>query len=184
MPFPGPSSSGDQVFGKLTLSDVWCILSPSHSQPLSFLGVPCVSSGERISDCTLLEVFNRPGSQEDLVSNWEPAHNLVEDAISGAKIVPCLPALAVACLPLSLQWGDGPVCSQLALLWYSLNPLFCELARLCLRLELFTGKFPLSLSLSLSLSFSPSLAVLQFGLQSHVSSLRLSTGFSGPVLTL
>ena len=49
--------------------------------------------------------------------------------------------------------GDGPVLSQLALLWYLLSPLFCEWAWQCLRLELFTEKFSLSFSLSfLSLS--------------------------------
>ena len=41
----------------------------------------------------------RAGSQEDLVSNSEHAHSLVEDAISGDKIVPCLLALAVAACP-------------------------------------------------------------------------------------
>ena len=100
---------------------------------------------------TLLADVNHPGSQEDLVSNWEPAHSLVEDAILGTEIAPCLPALAVACLPLCLP-GDGRmglVCSQLALLWYSLNPLFCEQAWLCLRLELFTEMF------SLFVFFSP-----------------------------
>ena len=57
----------------------------------------------------LLADVNRPGSQEDLVSNWEPAHSLVEDAISGAEIVIalCLLALAVAHLPLCLQLGEG-----------------------------------------------------------------------------
>ena len=45
---------------------------------------------------------NRPGSAEDLVSNWEPAHSLVEDAVPGAEIVPHLQALAVVCLPLYL----------------------------------------------------------------------------------
>ena len=37
---------------------------------------------------------NHSGSQEDGVSSWEPAHSLVEDAISGAEIVaaPCLQA--------------------------------------------------------------------------------------------
>ena len=74
--------------------------------------------------------------------------------------------------------GKGPVCSQLALLWYSLNPLFCEPVRLCVSLEPFVGKF------SVSFLFFSSLVIPQFGLLSHVSSLRLSTGHSGPVLTL
>ena len=39
----------------------------------------------------------------------------------------------------------GLVCSWLTLLWYSLSPLFCEQARQCFRLELFLGKFSLSL---------------------------------------
>ena len=92
--------------------------------------------------------INRPGSQEDLVSTWEPAHSLVEDAISGAKIASGLLALAVACLLLCFPWKEGPIHSRLALLWYSVNPLFCEQARLCLRA--FRGK---GLSFSLSLFF-------------------------------
>ena len=126
---------------------------------------------------TLLADVNCLGSQGDVVSNWEPTHSLVEDAISGAEISPCLPALAVTRLPLCLQWGNGLAHSQLALLWYSLSPLFCEQARLCFMLELFTGKLSLSL-------FSLFLAILRFGLLSHISSLRLSSGHSGPVLTL
>ena len=114
-----------------------------------------------------------------MVSNWEPARSLVEDAVSGAKISPCLPALAVAHLPPA---GGGPVCSRLTLLWYSLSPLFCEWALECLRLELFMGKFSLSVFLFFFLSLS--LWLSQFGLLSHVNSLRLSSGHSGPVLTL
>ena len=63
-------------------------------------------------------------------------------------------------MPASLPWavGEWPVYSWLALLSYSLNPLFCEWARLCIRLESFTGQF------SLSLSFSPvSLAIHSLG---------------------
>ena len=45
---------------------------------------------------TLLVGVNHPGSQEDLVSRWEPARSLVEDAISGAEFAPCLPAMAVS----------------------------------------------------------------------------------------
>ena len=109
---------------------------------------------------TILADVNCPGSQEDLVINWEPAHSLVKDAMSGAVIAPCLLALAVAHLPLCLWRGDRPVHSRLSLLWYLLNPLFCEQARLCVRLELFTGKFSLPLSLFLfSLSGYPTVWV-------------------------
>ena len=51
----------------------------------------------------LLADVNCPGSQENLVSNWEPAQT--EDAVSGAEIAPRLLALAVACLPLCCQQG-------------------------------------------------------------------------------
>ena len=102
----------------------------------------------------------------------------MEDAFSGAEIAPYLPALAVACLPLCLWRGDGPIRSRLDLLWYLLNPLFCEQVRLHLRLEFFMGKF------SLSLFFSLSLAIPQFGLLSHVRSLRLSSGIQVGSLSL
>ena len=72
-----------------------------------------------------------------------------------------LPALA-ALTPLSLA-GDGPVHSWLALL----SPFFSELAWQCLILGLFT-----------------SIAISGSGLLSEVSSLRLPSGHSGPVLTL
>ena len=67
----------------------------------------------------------------------------MEDAISGVEIAaaPCLLALAVISLPLCLHVGWGQYEASLALLWYSVNPLFCEQARLYLRLELFRGKF-------------------------------------------
>ena len=101
----------------------------------------------------------------------------MEDAVSGAKTASHLLALAVARLPLCLWQGEGLVQSWLAFPWYLCNPLFCERARLCLRLELFAGKFSLFL-------FFLSLAIPQFGLLSHVSSLRLSSGRSGLVPTV
>ena len=70
-----------------------------------------------------------------------------------------LPALAATHLPLCLQYGVGPVHSLLALLWYLLSPLFSEQAQHCLGLELFAGKFSLSLSLSFSLSGYPTVWV-------------------------
>ena len=114
---------------------------------------------------TLLADVSHPGSQEDVVSNWQPAPCLVEDAVSGAMIASRLLALAVACLPLHLPWGLEPVCSLIAFLRCWLNPLFCEWASLCLRLELFFLSlsflfFPLSLfSFFPSLSGSPTVSV-------------------------
>ena len=40
-----------------------------------------VSSGELISGCDPPAYVNHPGSQEDVVSTWEPAHSLVEEAV-------------------------------------------------------------------------------------------------------
>ena len=64
--------------------------------------------------------------------------------------------------------GAGPVHCRLALPWTCSDPLFCE------RLAVCSGR----------LIFSLSFAVHQFKLVSHKSSLRLSSGHSGPVLTL
>ena len=155
------------MLGKRTVPGDLCILNTS---PVSAAQIPGCSTRALSQMChvfplessslavTLLADVNCPGSQEDLVSNWEPAHNLVEDAVSGANIAPCLPALA--CLPLCPRRGNGPVHSRLALLWYSLNPLFCEQARLCLRLEFFMTKFSLSLSFFFSLWLSHSLGAI------------------------
>ena len=67
--------------------------------------MPGVSSGEVTSGCDPVVGVHHPGSQEDGVSSWEPAHSLVEDAISGAETVaaPCLQA----CLSASGQGGAG-----------------------------------------------------------------------------
>ena len=67
----------------------------------------CLLWGADLLAASLLVDVNSPGSQEDLVSNWEPARSLVEDAISGAEIAPCLLTLALTCLPLRLQWRMG-----------------------------------------------------------------------------
>ena len=55
---PGPSHSVSQVRCESTVS-----------------GVPCFSSGELTQTATLLADVNCPGSQEDVVSNWDPAHS-------------------------------------------------------------------------------------------------------------
>ena len=77
--------------------------------------------------------------------------------------------LSHGCLSASSR-VEGPIHSRLALLWYSLYPLFFR--AFCREV----------LSLYLLLFFS-SLEIPQFGLLSHVCSLRLSSGHSGPVLT-
>ena len=150
---PRPGRSVSQVHHGSTISGVLCPL------------------GELIQAVTFLADVNCPGSQEDVVSNWEPAQSGVR-CRSQVKIAAasCLqPWLLRTCL----QRGEGPIHSQLALLWYLLNPFFCEQARLCTRA--FYGKV---------LSFFLSLVIPQFGLLSHVSSLRLFSEHSGLVLTL
>ena len=52
---------------------------------------------------TLLADVKHPGSQEDEVTNREPTHILMEDAVSGAEIAPHLLAPAVG----HLQEGRG-----------------------------------------------------------------------------
>ena len=64
--------------------------------------------------------------------------------------------------------GTGPVHSLRALLWTCSDPLYCERPAVC------SGRS----------IFSLSLAIPQFKLVSHKSSLRLPSGHSGPVLTL
>ena len=87
-------------------------------------------SGVRVSSGKLISGCDPPGGCPlsripiDLVSNWEPACRLVEDAVSGAELARCLPALAGARLP--VPSGDGRVRSWLALLCCSLSALFCE----------------------------------------------------------
>ena len=74
-------------------------------------------------------------------------------------------------------WGGRVLySSRLALLWYSFSPLFCECTR-GHREVTFMGKF-------LSFFFFISLVIPRFGLLSHISSLRLFSWHSGPVVTL
>ena len=78
------------------------------------------------------------------------------------------PSLPFSPLPCLLPpAGDGPVCRRLAPLEL-LSPFVLRMAAVC----------------SGWLIFSLSLAIPQFKLLSHVSSLRLPSGHSGPVLTL
>ena len=83
------------------------------------------------------------------------------DAVLGAE-----PARFPSPLP-PASGGAGPVRSLQALLWTCSEPLFCERPGSVFRPDNFL-----------------SLAIPQFKLVTHKSSLRLSSGHSGPVLTL
>ena len=126
---------------------------PLQSWPLSFPGVPCVSTGELISGCYRPGLCEPSGSQEDTVSNWQPAHSLAEAVVSGAKIAsaPCLLPMAVTHLSFCFPGGRALNDSQLALLRYllGLNPLFYECSK-ChhASLEPSCGKRPFSFGLS------------------------------------
>ena len=74
-------------------------------------------------------------------------------------------------------WGASPQLASSPLVFTQSFVLWA--AWQCVRLELFVGKFSLSLFF-----FSPSLAIPWFGLLAQVSSLRLPSGHSGPILTL
>ena len=81
---------------------------------------------------------------------------MVGGAVSGAEFAPFPSPLPPA------SGGDGPVRLRLALLWNCSVPLFCQLPAVCLGW----------------LIFSLSLAIPQFKLLSHESSLRLLSGHS------
>ena len=134
-----------------------------------------VSSGELISGCNSL---GRCELSRDLRKTQLATGSLLtvwwRMPVSGAEIAPRHPDLAIAHLIFCLWRVEGPVCSWLALLWCLLNPLFCEQAQLCVRLEPSTGKFSLSLFFSLSGYLTAWVA----------SSFSLSAVYSGLVLTL
>ena len=116
---------------------------------------------------------NCPGSQEHLVSIYEPAHNLVEDVVSGVVIAPHLPALAVPHLPFCLQrWGGA--CTQSASFPLVFCSILCSVSGSCCKLEPFAGKF--------SILFFLLWRSHSVGSLSHINSLRLSSGHSGSAL--
>ena len=100
--------------------------------------------------------------RKSLDRNWRPVCSAVGAAVLGAE-----PALFPSPLP-PVSGGAGPVHSLRALLWTCSVPLFCERPAVC------SGR----------LIFSLSLTIPQFKLVTQKSSLRSSSGHSGPVLTL
>ena len=107
-----------------------------------------------------------------MVSNWQPAHTLVEDVVFGAKIAaaPWHPALSSTHLPLCLWGGRALSGSLLALLWHSLghNPLLSEHARVFCQKVLFFFFFVSLVILQIAVTLDP----------------QLSSGLSSLVLTL
>ena len=92
-------------------------LVPAAKFPVGAVGVLsqvcCLSSlGCSSLAATLLVDVNHPGSQEDLVSSWELARSLVEDAISGAEIAPS--PSSSGCYPPASASGGGWANQQLA----------------------------------------------------------------------
>ena len=92
VPFPGPSSSGDQVLGERGL----CDLSPPLSLPLGFLGVQLA----RLLKCAVClfwgaDLWLQPSWQISTIQNpkkcWlatKPACSLVDDASLGPRVPP------------------------------------------------------------------------------------------------
>ena len=117
---------------------------------------PCVSPRPSRGMSTIQNL------RRSLIRNWRPVCSVVGDAVLGAE-----PAPFLSLLP-PVSGGAGPFRSLRALLWTCSVTLFCEQPAMC------SGR----------LIFSLSFVVPQFKLVTHKSSLRLSSGHSGPVLTL
>ena len=131
VPFPGPSSSGDQVLGELSLprwgQASYHLLCPSHSvswvhSGSAVPGVSCVSSGELISGCDppggchASRILGRLGCHLGACSQFGGGCRL------WGRVCPS-PSGSGCCLPPAADW---PVLCRLALLLYSLSHLFCE----------------------------------------------------------
>ena len=135
VPFPGLSSSGDQVLGE---RGHWDLL-PSPFLPLGFPGVQPAHL-LRCAVCLFwgADLWLRPSQRMPTVQNpkksWlamKPACSLVDDASLGPQLPPSGPG----CPGLPVSGGGWAGRSWLALL----SPLFCGRAWQCLRLGLFPG---------------------------------------------
>ena len=149
-PYKGRDSVGHALCAlptseQLRRAGAWRVPCPRWAVHLSHLLGPS-RSGSRVCHvsplgswsqaATLLADVNHPGSQEDMVSNWEPAHSLVEDAsLWGRDWSSPLPSGSgchvSASLPLTERGGEA--CMQSA----SSSLVF---AQSFVELEPFTGK--------------------------------------------
>ena len=208
--FPGLSCSGSWMLYRGTDSDGLCVLCLSQVQPA--LATGCLASTLSQVDCASyslpwswplgfpgalqdhsprsavyllwgadLRLWHSwqmsPGYQEDMISNWEPAQFGWGCGLWGRDCSNPLPSGSGCRMPASLPLGrEGPIwqlsCSPLVfvqpfVLWMRQGS--------PVRVIAFRGK---------GIFFPLSLAIPQFGLQSHISSLRLSSGCSGLLLSL
>ena len=103
-----------------SLSQVGCVLITSLSQLLSLPGAPW-EHHLRCAICLLwgADLWLQPSRQmptfQDPRKIWLATGSRLTVwwtmPVSGAKIAPCLPALAVSRLLLCIWWGEGTVCS-------------------------------------------------------------------------
>ena len=129
--FPGQSGSGNRELEERTLPGAVRLLPstvPASVSGHALSGASCVSSWELISGCDPPGRCQPSRISGSLVRNWKPVCSLVEMPSLG----PSLPLSSSGWRPpptcLLPPTGDGLVRSQLALLWCSLSPLFCEQA--------------------------------------------------------
>ena len=119
VPFQDPSHSGDWVLGQHTVPGGPCILCTSLVPATQFpeCATKAPSQVYRVSPLrsrsqavTLLADVNHPGSQEDVISNWQPSHSLVETGLWGRDSSSHLPFGSVCGVPqpLCLQRQEGP----------------------------------------------------------------------------
>ena len=119
--FPGLSSSGVQVLGECTVPGETCVIITS---PVRVTRIPGVCPESTVLDVspleslsqpvTLLASVNRPASQEDMISNWEPAHSLWKMRSLRLRLQQPLAFwlwLSLTCLSASREGGP---CMQLA----------------------------------------------------------------------
>ena len=108
---------------------------PSTSHSVSWVcrkdtvpGVLCVSSAELFSVCVTPGRYE-PSRTPDMVINWQPAHSLGEDVISGAETAAAILPFGSGChTPASLPLGSQaskqhPACSPLVFttIFYSMS---------------------------------------------------------------
>ena len=115
--FPGLSSSSDQVLIQHTVPGGPYVLIASPVPAAQFprctmraLSQVCWESplGSWSQAMTLLKDVNRPRSQEDMVSHWEPTHSLVEDvSLQGQDCSSSLLSGHVCCRHASLPLVEG-----------------------------------------------------------------------------